>query len=297
MEFRKHQRRQVHTLSLIPLSTQFEMSRSPACSASSSNGSLDVLIVGGGLCGLAVAISIALSGHRASIFEAFETIHPFGSGVQLSPNGTRLFSKWGLGDILDPVLTTPQALQIHNFNGEILASRDDYAEEILRRYQFPLWTLHRVDLQRGMTRRAIDLGVQIHYSSRVIDIDSSKTTITFANGEKRQGDLVVVADGTWSTLRGKVPGQDISPRPTGYAAYRITVDRRQVPDRDLLDLMSSSQSRMWISRDSYAICTPIRGGTQLSVQLITTSNVSPGSVSTSVAFEELKKLAESWDSV
>lgn len=271
------------------------MSRSPACSASSSDSSLDVLIVGGGLCGLAAAISIALSGHRATVFEAFETIHPFGSGVQLSPNGTRLLSKWGLGDILDPVLTSPRALQIHNLNGEILASRDDYAEEILRRYQFPLWTLHRVDLQRGMTRRAIDLGVQIRYSSRIIDIDSSKTTITFVNGEKRQGDLVIVADGTWSTLRGKVPGQDIIPRPTGYAAYRITVDRRQVQDRDLLDLMSSSQRRLWTSKDSYAICTPIRGGTQLSVQLITTSNISPGSVSTSVATEELKKLSESWD--
>lgn len=271
------------------------MSRSPACSPSSSNGSLDVLIVGGGLCGLAVAISVALAGHRATVFEAFEAIHPFGSGVQLSPNGTRLLLKWGLADILDPVLTTPGALRIHNFNGEILASRDDYAEEILRRYRFPLWTLHRVDLQRGLTRRATDLGVQIHHSSCIIDVDNSKTTITFVNGEKRRGHLVVVANGTSSMLRRKVLAQDIIPRPAGYTAYRITVDRRPLLDRGLLDLVSSTQSRLWAGQDSYALCFPIRGGTQLSVLLAISSDVSSGSVSTSAAVEELKKLAESWD--
>ncbi|KAL2274348.1 hypothetical protein FJTKL_03267 [Diaporthe vaccinii] len=261
----------------------------------SSPAALDVLIVGGGLCGLAVAISVTLSGHRATVFEAFETIHPFGSGLHISPNGTRLLSRWGLGNILNPVITAPRALQIHDFNGELLASQDDYDEQVLRRYHFPLWTLHRVDLQRGLTRRATDLGVKIHYSSRITDIDSSKATITFENGEKRQGDLVVVADGTWSTLRQKVLGQEIIPQTAGYTACRITVDRGQAWDSDLWDFMSSAQSRLWAGRDSYALCFPIRGGTQLSLLLITQSNVCSGSTSTSAVIDELKKLSDGWD--
>ncbi|KAG6361804.1 hypothetical protein INS49_010033 [Diaporthe citri] len=244
------------------------MPQSPVPPPLSSPAALDVLVVGGGLCGLAVAISVALSGNRATVFEAFGTIHPFGSGLHVSPNGTRLLSRWGVDDILKPVITAPGTLQIHDFNGELLASRDNYDEQVLHRYQFPLWTLHRVDLQRGLTRRATDLGVEIHYSSRITDIDSSKPTITFENGEKRQGDLVVVADGTWSTLRRKVLGQEIIPQPAGYTAYRITVDRGQVRDSDLWDFMSSAQNRL---------------------------NISSGSASTSAVIEELKKLAESWD--
>lgn len=271
------------------------MSYSRDSSPASSPAALDVLIVGGGLCGLAVAISVALSGHRATVFEAFETIHPFGSGLYVSPNGTRLLSKWGVGDILKPAITAPRALQIHNLNGELLASRVVYDEDILHRYQFPLWTLHRVDFQHALTRRARDLGVQIHYSSRIIDIDSSKPNITLENGEKRRGDLVVVADGTWSMIRRKALGQDIVPQPAGPTAYRITVERGQVRDRDLLDFMGSMQSRFWVGRGSYALSYPVRGGTQLSLLLITPSNASPGSTSTSAANDEWKKISETSD--
>lgn len=268
------------------------MPESPASHPLSSHAALDVLIVGGGLCGLAVAISVALSGHRATVFEAFETVHPFGSGLYISPNGSRLLSRWGLADLLDPETTAPRAYQIHNLDGEILASRESYDEEILRRYQFPLWTLHRVDLQRGLTRRASDLGVQIHYSSRITAINSSGPTITMENGEKRRGDLVVVADGTWSTLRRTVLQQDIVPQPSGNTAYRITVDRKWVQNGDLLAFMNSTQSRLWAGRGSYAFCFPIRGGTQLSLLLITQSNIS---ASSSAVNKELRKLAESWD--
>lgn len=271
------------------------MAQSPDSSPIPASAALDVLIVGGGLCGLAVAISVALSGHRATVFEAYETIHPFGSGLHISPNGTRLLSRWGLGDILNPVVTSPRSLQIHDINGRPLASRERYNEDILRLYQCPLWTLHRVDLQRGLARRATDLGCQIHYSSRITDIDSSKQTITFANGDGRRGDLLVVSDGFWSILRRKVLGQEIIPQPSGYMAYRITVDRERVQDGDLLDLMSSMQSRLWTGQGSYALSYPIRGGIQLSVLLITPTNTPSGSASTGVIVEELKKLAESWD--
>lgn len=273
------------------------MPQIPVTPPRSSSAALDVLIVGGGLCGLAVAISVTLSGHRATVFESFQTIHPFGSGLHVSPNGVRLLSRWGLSDVLKPVVTAPRILQTHNFNGDLLTCREDYDEEVLSRYQFPLWTLHRVDLQRGLTRRAADLGVQIYYTSRIIDIDSSTTTISFESGEKRRGDLVVVADGTWSTLRQKVLGQDIAPQPSGHSAYRITVDREQVRDTDLLELMSSTQSRVWTGRGSYALCFPIRGGAQLSVLLITPSNDSPSDSSARTAVEELKKFGESSDNM
>lgn len=285
-----------HARCSIALRTHLMMSQSPVSISPSATAAVDVFIVGGGLCGLAVAISVALSGHRATVFEAFETTHPFGSGLYITPNGTRLLSRWGLNDILKPVLTAPQTSQIHNLDGGLLASQgDNYDEETIRRYQFPLWTLHRVDLQRGLTRRALDLGVQIHYSSRITDIDRFKPTITFETGEKRRGDLVVVADGTWSMLRGKVLEQDIYPQRAGYTAYRITVDRGQVQDGNLLNLMKSAQSRRWAGQGSYSLCFPIRGGIQLSVLLITPAIISSGGSSTSAIIEELKQLTESWD--
>lgn len=268
---------------------------------SSAHGSspiaLEVLIVGGGLCGLATAISVTLAGHKATVFEAADSIHAFGAGLQSSPNGTRLFSRWGLHDILKPVATAPTLLHIHSFDGKPIARREGYENEVLCRYGFPLWTLHRVDFQAGLHRRAMALGVTIHYSSNVTELDTSKPDIVLANGQRYGGDLVVVADGAYSTLRSKVLGRAINPKPTGDMSYRLDIDSTQILDPELLELMSAPQIRLWVGPGSYAVGYPIGGGTKFSVLFLVPDSFPAGisSETSSAIVEEMKKRFEDWD--
>ncbi|KAF2715499.1 FAD/NAD(P)-binding domain-containing protein [Pleomassaria siparia CBS 279.74] len=263
----------------------------------SSSTRLNVLIVGGGLCGLATAISVTLAEHKATVFEAASRSHPFGSGIQSSPNGTRILSRWGMNEILEPVITVPETFQLHSLNGELVSLRENFAQEVVKKYKSPFWTVHRVDLQTGLLRRARDLGVDIHYSSRVSKVGNEGTTIQLTNGDTCRGDLVVIADGTWSALRLELFGMTANPQPTEYMCYRITVDVARVHDQELLEIVNTPQCRTWIGPGGYVVGYPIRAGRLFCLQVIVKDNSNQGDLSLGAITEELKLRFEKWDRI
>jgi salicylate hydroxylase len=257
---------------------------------------LKVIVVGGGLCGLATAIAVSLAGHKVTVFEASNRVHPFGSGLQSSPNGTRLFSKWGLDEILKPAVTAPKSLQIHSCDGALLARRDNFDVDTAGQYSSPLWTVHRVDLQASLLRRAIKLGVKIQFSSPVTDVDNDSLEIQLASGAKHRGDLVVIASGTWSdALRSKVLGRTVDADPTNETAYRINIDPKGVRDEELLELIGSSQIRIWIGPGSYAIGYPVRGSTQFCILFVLSDDFHKIHSIPVSAIDELRMRLQNWD--
>lgn len=69
-------------------------------STSSSSSTPDVLIVGGGIGGLTLALSCHQAGISARVFEAAPEIHALGVGINLLPHGMRELSELGLVDNL-----------------------------------------------------------------------------------------------------------------------------------------------------------------------------------------------------
>lgn len=256
---------------------------------------LDVLIVGAGPCGLAMAISVSLAGHMATVFEAWDKPHHFGAGLQCSPNGTRLLSRWDVDDILKAVAVEPTAVQLRGLDGRLLAQREGYDQEVHRRYRSPLWNFSRIDLQAGLLRRALELGVKVHFLSRVTDIDDLDPSIELASGERRYGDLVVVADGRNSALRPKVLVEASDPQPMGEMAYRITVGRAHVQDKELLSMLDMPQLRLWPGQDFYAVGYSTRGCDELNFLLLLPDNFSRGDSTTSAIAEETKKHVQGKD--
>jgi salicylate hydroxylase len=91
---------------------------------------LDVTIVGAGLAGLATAISLALEAADLPksdqpfirILESVPSLNVPGAGLQLTPNATRLLSRWGLLDRTEAVCAEPKRLVVHRYaDGKILA--------------------------------------------------------------------------------------------------------------------------------------------------------------------------------
>ena len=75
---------------------------------------LSVIIVGGGIGGLSLALCLAKSGHRVTVLESapkFEEIE-VGAGVRLTPNCARLLLKWGFEDDLRRLGTQPDVVQL-----------------------------------------------------------------------------------------------------------------------------------------------------------------------------------------
>lgn len=186
-------------------------------------------------------------------------------------------------------------MQIHGIDGGLFARRESYDEDVHCRYAFPLWTFHRIDLQAGLLSRATELGVRVHYSCRVTELNTSKPSIEFANGGKHHGDLVVVADGTWSTLRSKMLERTIHPQLTGEMAYRVTIERAGVQDKQVLEMMNLPQIRFWVGAGLYAVGHSARDGEQFSLLLLLPDNLVQEEPSTTPTVDEIRERVKGMD--
>ena len=82
---------------------------------------LDIVVVGAGLGGLATAYLLDKAGHKVTILEGSSKLSEVGAGFQLSPNATKLFARWGVGDKLRDVGVSPSGLTLRRCKHKSLA--------------------------------------------------------------------------------------------------------------------------------------------------------------------------------
>ena len=69
-----------------------------------------VLIVGGGIGGLATALALARKGIRSQVIEQAPEFKEVGAGIQLGPNVFRMFEELGLTDAVSRLAVFPENL-------------------------------------------------------------------------------------------------------------------------------------------------------------------------------------------
>ena len=70
---------------------------------------LSVGVVGGGIGGLAAALSLHRAGFDVHVYEQAGSVSEIGAGIQVSPNATRVLYGLGLGDDLAAMGVRPLA--------------------------------------------------------------------------------------------------------------------------------------------------------------------------------------------
>lgn len=76
--------------------------------------SLDVIVIGCGLGGLAAAHTLGHAGHKVTIVESAPAIGEIGAGIQVTPNVSRLLIRWGLGENLKKIAVKPEAIALRS---------------------------------------------------------------------------------------------------------------------------------------------------------------------------------------
>jgi salicylate hydroxylase len=196
----------------------------------------------------------------------------------------------------------PVTLTVHNYRGKVLAHEDNFDQNIRKKYNAPFSDCHRVDLQQALVKRARDLGVDVVLNAKVSKIDfgtgsGSEATITTEAGQGYVADLVVGADGLWSTCRSTMLGRRDPPLPTGDLAYRIVLTIDQIQDPKLREMVEHPACRFWAGPDAHVVAYSMRGGKMYNVVLLVPDDLEEGVARTQGSVDEMRKLFEGWDPV
>lgn len=178
------------------------------------------IVIGGGVAGATTALALRRIGADVTVYEAYEDpAGDVGSFVSLATNGLR-----GL-DALD-CLTRVQAVGV-DVPGQRMWSAGGHLLGDVPRGRRGGDTLHSVTLMRGrlvaeLRQAASDAGAKIVTGERLIGVTETPEGVTaeFADGRRDGADLLVAADGIWSTVRGLL--DPAAPRPEYAGLYAVS---------------------------------------------------------------------------
>jgi len=216
-----------------------------------------VLIVGGGIGGLAAALALARKGYRSRVLEQASEFKEIGAGIQLGPNVFRLFDLLGLTEPVSRIATFPPSLLMRDcITGEIV-TQIPLGQEFLDRFHHPYALIHRADLLDCFVDacRASDL-ITLETSRHVTSLtDHGKhVSVSTEEGPAYEGPALLGADGLWSTVRALLLN-DGKPRVSGHIAYRAVIPTRAVPED-----MRWPDMAFWAGERTHLVHYPIRAG-------------------------------------
>lgn len=196
-----------------------------------------VLIIGGGIGGLSTAIAVSLAGFDVKVVEKYADVHSsvYGVGIIQPINALRALDMIGCADACMAV-GYPATAWGSMYDAEGNFRFDMPGARIEGSDLPPLNGLTRPQLHEILTNRALEVGVEIKYSTTFTDLvqSDSHVTVTYSDGSSDTADLVVGADGVRSQARSHVLDADLLPRYVGQSAFRVNIPRLPEIDRIIL---------------------------------------------------------------
>lgn len=194
--------------------------------------SLRIGVIGGGIGGLAAALSLLRQGFDVHVYEQAGSLGEIGAGVQVSPNASRVLHGLGLAEPLARTGVRPLAFHQRRWDDGRTLLRTPLAEPLEAEFGFPHYQMHRADLL-GALAGAFP-AERLHLGHRLIDFTERGEHVraTFSGGRIAEFDALVGADGIHSQVRRILHGAD-SARFTGCVAYRGLVPAERVRDLGL----------------------------------------------------------------
>jgi 2-polyprenyl-6-methoxyphenol hydroxylase-like FAD-dependent oxidoreductase len=192
---------------------------------------MKAIIVGGGIGGLSMALSLHQAGIEAKVFESVKGIGAVGAGINLQPNAVRELDEMGLGQALAATGVATQKWSCYNKHGQLIWSEP---RGIAAGYKWPQISVHRGQLLMLLLNAARErigaANVLTGHHLASFEQNAGGVTATFidrATGlplHTEHADLLIGADGIHSAVRANYYPDEGPIRYCGEMQWRASVE-------------------------------------------------------------------------
>ncbi len=216
-----------------------------------------IIVVGGGIGGLATALALLRRDLDVEVYEQSPELKEVGAGIQISSNGTRVLHALGLEEPLRRVQVVPARREIRHWSTGETWNWFELGTTSAERYGTPHVMLHRGDLHGILADAVLTLKPDaLMLGKRCVAVTQSadRAAVHFDSGETVSGAFVIGADGIHSQVRACLFGAD-RPQFTGCVAWRGLVP---------MDALPTNIARMlgtnWLGPHGHVLHYPVRRG-------------------------------------
>jgi salicylate hydroxylase len=218
------------------------------------NNREQLIIVGGGIGGLAAALGAAKAGKRVTVLEQAHEFGEVGAGIQLGPNAMAVLDRFGLQEEIRKVAVFPQRLVLKDVYTAKEFTSLDLGDAFKNRYGYSYCVLHRSDLHRILLEACKKTNlITLVNNQKILSVKETEDGVMVRNqnNEWIKGSAVIGADGLWSKMRKYFSNDE--PICSEYVAYRGTLPISEVAnDVNLDDVV------MWIGPNLHLVQYPVR---------------------------------------
>lgn len=188
---------------------------------------MKVLIAGGGIGGLALALTCHQIGAPFRVFEAVSRLRPLGVGINLQPTAVRELQDLGLADELDKIGVRTRDYGMYTKKGLHIWTEP---RGLWAGYNWPQYSVHRGALHMMLYRALLDRAgpdcIETGWTATGFSNEGAQTVLHLRNadGETRseRGALLVGADGIHSAIRRQIAPDEGEPVWGGSVLWRGT---------------------------------------------------------------------------
>jgi 2-polyprenyl-6-methoxyphenol hydroxylase-like FAD-dependent oxidoreductase len=216
-----------------------------------------IVVIGGGIGGLAAALGLARAGHRVTVLEKAPQFGEVGAGLQLGPNASRMLDRLGVLDAVHRAAVFPGRLSMCDIADGRQIAELDLGKSFRERYGYPYVVMHRTDLHQALLDGCkAHPAIALNTACDVVDVADGRDghIVSCADGRRLSAIAVIGADGIRSVIRAKLI-DDGEPIDSGYVAYRGAVAMAEMSEHAGLGNVV-----LWTGHEIHLVQYPVRRG-------------------------------------